>query len=63
MPNCLQNTDIDSGIGNLVWVFTDLTAESESHLGINDAGKDNSNTLADYKCAPKSNSWRVKEAI
>ena len=56
MPNCLQKTDIDSGIGNLVWVFTDLTAEFESHLGINDAGKDNSNTLAHYKCAPKSNS-------
>ena len=57
MPNCLQKADIDSQIGNLVWAFTDLTAESESHfLGINDAGKDNSNTLTHYKCAPKSNS-------
>ena len=47
MPNCLQETDIDSRIGNLAWAFTDLTAEYESHfLGINDAGKDNSNTLA-----------------
>ena len=51
-----MQTDIDSGIGNLVWVFTDLTAESESHLDINDAGKDNRNTLAHYKCAPKSTS-------
>ena len=56
MPNCLQKTDIDSRIGNLVWAFTDLTAKSESHLGVNDASKDNSNTLAHYKCAPKSNS-------
>ena len=39
-----------------MWAFTDLIAESESHLGINDAGKDNSNTLVHYKCAPKSNS-------
>ena len=57
MPNCLRKADIDSRIGNLVWAFTDLTAESESNfLGINDAGKDNSNTLTHYKCAPKSNS-------
>ena len=55
MPNCLQKTDIDSRIGYLVWAFTDLTAKSESNLGINDAGKDKGNTLAHYKCAPKSN--------
>ena len=60
MPICLQKTDIDSRIGNLVWAFTDLTAKSESHLGINDASKDNSNTLAHYKCSPKSKACFIR---
>ena len=54
--NCLR-ADTDSQIGNLVWAFTDLTTKFESHLAINDVGKDNHNGLVHYKCAPKSN-WR-----